>query len=176
MAQRRNVGSDDAEIRRIVVEEVAKQMKPFVETLNKIHDWQLSFWSNGSGRPPGFFQGRMKQDDERNAQVKKDVADQNSKLEPVVAFINEQRILKEHRSRRWKFWWPKIQWALGGFATSLLALVAWLGPHVANVINILWQDYERYHPGLSEQIKKAYTQTKPALQSQQVKAQETAAP
>ena len=176
MAQRRNVGSDDAEIRRIVVEEVAKQMKPFVETLNKIHDWQLSFWSNGSGRPPGFFQSRMKEDDERNAQVKKDLADQNSKLEPVVAYIEDQRALKQHRDERWKFWWPKIQWAIGGLATGLLALTAWIGPHVAHIVGILWQNYEHYHPGLSEQIKKADTQTKPALQSQQVKTQEIAAP
>lgn len=175
MTQRRDAGVDDAELERRIVAEVAKQLKPFLDMLTRAHDWQLSFWSNGSDRPPGFFQSRMKEDDERNRQVKKDLADQNSKLEPIVAFINEQRILKEHRSRRWKFWWPKIQWALGGFATSLLALVAWLGPHVVHVVDILWQDYEHYHPGLSDQIKKAYTGINPAVSSGQ-KPQETAAP
>lgn len=149
------------------MEEVARQLKPFMDTLSKVHDWQLSFWSNGSGRPPGFFQSRMKEDDERNRQVKKDLADQNSKLEPVVAYIEDQRALKQHRDERWKFWWPKIQWAIGGFATGLLALTAWLGPHVAHVVDILWQDYERDHPGLSDQIKKANTPVNPAVSSRQ---------
>lgn len=149
------------------MEEVAKQLKPFLDTLTRVHDWQLSFWSNGSGRPPGFFQSRMKDDDERNARVKKDLADQNSKLEPVVAYIEDQRALKQHRDERWKFWWPKIQWAIGGIATGLLALVAWLGPHVAHVVDILWRDYEHYHPGLSDEIKKADTRIDPAVSSRQ---------
>ena len=56
---------DEAEIRRIVLAAVTAHMKPWGEILKSVHDWQTGFWSNGSGKPLGFFQMRMKADDER---------------------------------------------------------------------------------------------------------------
>ena len=56
-----------------MAQEVADQLKPFIDTLKGVRDWQYSFWSNGSGRPMGFFQMRMKEDDERNRQLKEDL-------------------------------------------------------------------------------------------------------
>lgn len=140
--------TDEAYIRRIVVDEITKHLKP-------MHDWMLGFWSNGSGRPPGFFQMRVKQDDERYERLASETADQSKVLSKVDAYVTEEMTLRKHRAERWKFWWPKIQWLLGGVGIVLLAIVGWVGPHAVKVVDILWQDYLRYHPGLSTDLKKA---------------------
>jgi len=158
---------DEDAIRKMIVAEVAAQLKPFAKMLDELkvitgelRDWQFGFWSNGSGRPPGFFQSRMKEDDKRrqeedtrHAQVKEDLREQNEKLAPLVAYIEEHRILKEHRDARWVRWWPVIKWVGGGIASCLLGLTIWLAPKVVKVGGILWDEYKKYHPEVTQKIR-----------------------
>ena len=51
------------------MDEVSRQMAPMHAILQGLKDavqevktWQFGFWSNGSGRAPGFFQSRIKAD------------------------------------------------------------------------------------------------------------------
>jgi hypothetical protein len=174
VTQRRGL-DDDAQIRSFIVAEVASQLKPFLDTLTKVHDWQISFWSNGNkDLPKGFFQRRMEDDDIRNAQIKADLKKQTEVADELVDYVKQQKFIAEHREKRWKFWWPKIQWALGGLASVILALGAWLGPRAVHVGVILWQDYLKYHPAVSEQIKHADAQPAPAVQSSQQKPSQDA--
>jgi hypothetical protein len=157
----------DRELRSIVEQEVTKQMKPFADQMKKVHDWQLGFWSNGSGRPPGFFQMRMKEDDERNQQVKEDLAKATAVAARLDDFVNEQRILREHRQARWRFWWPIIKWVGGGLGTTVLGLAVWACAHIAPVVRILWEDYLKYHPGVTQQLKNVSADDNPAVVSEE---------
>lgn len=153
------------------MDEVAIQLKSFSETLEGVREWQLAFWSNGVGKVPGFFQTRMKEDDkrreeedERHAQVKEDLKEQNEKLAPVVSYIEEQRILREHRKKRWEFWRP-ILWKVGGsVAGAFVALVIWAAPKVTHISIVLWEDYLKYHPEVTEQLKSVDKQPSPGIQ------------
>ena len=177
MAQRR-VDETDAEIRRLVVAEVAHQLAPFLEKLDKVLNWQLGFWSNGSkDRPPGFFQMRMKEDDLRNEQdaeekkqIKDDLKNQTDITSGLLSFIQDQKTLKEYKQKQWKRWKPIVVWAARGLGAALIALMCWIGPKVPKIIRIgfiLYQDYLKYHPEASDQIKKADVQSSRAVSSTQ---------
>jgi hypothetical protein len=157
---------DDEAIRRIVAAEVNQQLKPFAETLKAVHKWQLSFWSNGSNGPLGFFQMRMREDDERNAQIKDDLKKQNDIADRLDDYIKEQKTLKEHREQRWKTWGPIIKWAGGIMGTAIVGLATWLGPKIVKAANVLIDDYLQHHPSVTEQLKNSSNVNDPTLSSQ----------
>ena len=139
---------DEGEIRGLIVSEVAAQMKPVMAEIAKVHDWQTGFWSNGSGKPPGFFQMRMAEDDKRNA----DVADfiKTARKRQIESENDQKR-----REARWNFWKPIIKKVCGALSAAILALGIWLGPKLVRVTIILWQDYLRSHPDAAQQISTA---------------------
>jgi hypothetical protein len=184
-----NTGRFDEETRMYIMAEIAAQLKPFAKLLDDLkevtgdlRDWQLGFWSNGVGKVPGFFQNRMKEDDkrrqeedDRHAQVKKDLKEQNDRLAPLVAYVEEHRILKEHRQARWEFWWPIIKWVGGGLGLCLLGLATYLGPKIVKAGTIIWDEYEKFHPGVTQKLKDIGTGTDPAYTSRQKQAPQDAA-
>lgn len=140
-------------IRRMVMEEVSEQLKPFKDMLKAVHDWQYSFWSNGSNRPPGFFQMRMKQDDERNRQLKDDLKVQTEVSKEIADFIREEKFRKEQREKSWVFWLPIIKWGGTALGTGILAVLTWIGSQSLPFFRFLWEDYLRYHPAMVEKLK-----------------------
>ncbi len=133
--------------------EVSKQLKP-------IHDWMLGFWSNGSGRPPGYFQMRVKADDERYERLAKEAATQSKALNVMADFIKtsqtRQREAEERqreREERIRFWMPIAKWVLGGIASLLLGLAIWAYHAVAPVVGVLWHDYLQTHPMVVQQLR-----------------------
>jgi hypothetical protein len=160
------LGTDD-EMRRVIVDEVNKQLGPthallrsLGDSVSKVESWQLSFWSNGSGRPPGFFQTRMKQDDERFATLKQENEAQSALLEDVKTYMTESRTVRierekgeKERDERRKTYWA-LAWKIGApIATSLLGLLTWAAAKALPVVKILWEDYLRAHPAVSERLK-----------------------
>ncbi len=148
--------------------EVARQLRPFQDAIDGlrdavtiIHDWQTGFWSNGSGRPPGFFQMRMREDDERNKLIKDDLQKKDEKLDPVVAYIEEQRILKEHRAQVWKVWGPILKWSGGLLCTGIVGVTTWAFPHLIRVGEVLWDDYLKDHPAVVQKLKTTSTDVPP---------------
>lgn len=132
---------DRDEIRRIVMAEVAQQMQPVNELLTKMHDWQLSWWSNGSGRPPGFFQLRMAEDDKRNKIVEDFVKTAQTRQ---IESENDQK----RKERRWKFWWPIVKWVGSGIGAALLLFVTWAAPFVyqfAHDVTGIVQEWHEVH-------------------------------
>ena len=128
------------------MDEVSRQIQP-------IHDWQLAFWSNGSGRPPGFFQTRIKADDERYGRLEKELARQGEIADVMDDFVKtsntRQKENEEHKRKRefrQKLWIPIA-------ATIILGLVGWMYHLCAPVAKILWDDYLKSHPIASEQLK-----------------------
>ena len=126
--------------------EVVAQMKPFSDLLKAVHDWQVGFWSNGSGKPPGFFQMRMLEDDERN--------------EMLVDFVKtaqrrqlESEMAQKQKEKQWAFWLPIAKWTLRGLGAGLIGIGCYVGPKVVKVGTILIQDYMLDHPSVTEQLK-----------------------
>ena len=165
---------DEERLRTLVAAEVTAQMKPVAEMLKAVHEWQLSFWSNGSGRPPGFFQSRMLADDVRNAQTKEELKAATSLAEAAAAnaakvavYINKKQILEEHRAEQWKRVWAFVKWVGPSVGAAFLGLCVWLGPRIVKVGDILVQDYLKYHPAVSEQLKTVSSDPVPAVQSVQ---------
>jgi hypothetical protein len=178
-----NSRPDEEAIRSIVAAEVTAQMKPFAETLSAVHDWQLSFWSNGSGRVPGFFQMRMKEDDARNlkdadekAQIKADLSKTTAMAERMDKYIAEQNTLKQHRKERWEKWWPVVSWVGGGIGVAFLGLCTWLGPKLVRGADVIYEDYLKNHPAVSEKLKTVSSEPKSALQSSEKQPQESRIP
>jgi hypothetical protein len=151
-----SLDKDEAEIRRFIVSEVVSQMKPFADDLKACREWQLSFWSNGVGKVPGFFQLRMQQDDARNAIV-------TDYIRTAQKRQREEEFRKRDRDAQWRFWWPIIKWVGGGLATTFLALAMWLGPKIIRVGTALVEDYLKSHPALTEKLKTGDAQHEPVL-------------
>jgi hypothetical protein len=150
----------EVEIKRLIMAEVSRQMGPVQEVLKKLHEWQLAFWSNGSGRPPGFFQTRIKEDDRRYSEMLDEVSKLTDHKAAVDAFIIELRLAREFREKREdedkqrrKMYWGLV-WKIGGpIGTGLLALLSWGAAKATPVIKILIDDYLQAHPHAMEQIK-----------------------
>lgn len=146
-------GMSEGRIREIVVEEVSKQIRP-------IHDWMLGFWANGSGRPPGYFQMRVKSDDERYARLESETRNQSDTLDILKDFMQEQRLSREAREKaerdrriRHARYWSVAKWALGIVGPALLGLCTLAYQHLAPVLQILWEDYLKAHPAVTTRLK-----------------------
>ena len=148
------------EAKRFIVAEIKRQMEPTHSLLEDLknqgketHEWQLSFWSNGSGRVPGFFQRRMVDDDKWRAQMdthKETVTQLVEDLQKAREFreLREQETKDRHK-RYWSLFW-KIS---GPVATALLGLLTWGAAKAAPVVKILIDDYLKAHPQVTEQLK-----------------------
>jgi hypothetical protein len=160
---------DLTEIQRLVMAEVTRQMGPVQELLKKLHDWQLGFWSNGSkDRPKGFFQMRIESDDRRYQEMVDEVSKLTDHKASVDAFIVELRLAREFREKREaeekerqeiaeqkrvdrrNFWVLKIGIPV---VLGILSLIGVIIKQAAPVVEILWKDYLKAHPAVSEQIK-----------------------
>lgn len=133
--------------------EVSKQIQP-------LHEWMLGFWSNGSGRPPGFFQMRIKADDDRFERLRKETETQSEVLKRLDANMQEiaaqkkaEDERKERMAKRIAFWLPILRLVGSGILAVLLALVGWLGPKAVRIVDVLWEDYMKAHPITEQKIK-----------------------
>lgn len=160
-------GKSDEEIRRFIVAEIASQIKPFSDMLKAMHDWQLGFWSNGSGQPEGFFQRRMREDDARNvkvmdfintAQIRQIEAETRKKIEEENELEAAKiRAVRDKRLAPWR----KLAWG-----AASLVLAGALGLTV-RVIKIIAQDYLESHPRVTEQLKTVVSTTDTGVQSKE---------
>ena len=169
-------GMSDQRVEEIVMRLLSKELEPF-------RDWMLGFWSNGSkDRPLGFFQmrvkaeddrftTRVKQDDERYERLQEETKGQSETLEVVKQFMASQvaarearekaerevaeqkeKEEKEKKERRARNW-AIARWIGGIVGPALLALMAWAYHAMAPVVQILWQDYLKAHPIVMQQLQ-----------------------
>jgi hypothetical protein len=143
----------------MIVMEIQAHLSPIQQALGSFDSWRLRLW-NDNGGPPGYFQTRKIEDDERNEKVM-DFIDTAQKRQ----IESEDR--KKQSEKRWQFWWPIIKWVGGGIATAILGLACWLVPKVVAMEIIVWQDYLKYHPAVTEQLKNVSDQPSPAVSSSQ---------
>ena len=135
------------EIRRLVVDEVAIQLKPFDAKLTKINNGLERIW-NTNGGPPGYLQIRKIEDDAQNLMVTEYIeTEQKRQIEAETR--------QKDREAKWEFWKPIIKKVCGALSAAILALGIWLGPKLVRVTIILWQDYLRSHPDAAQQISTA---------------------
>ena len=86
-------GMNEDRVREIVMGLLSKELEPF-------RNWMLGFWSNGSkDRPPGFFQMRVKADDERYARLEMETKSQSETLKVVEQFMAAQAIRATAREK-----------------------------------------------------------------------------
>lgn len=151
------------EQKRFIVDEVKRQVEPTHTLLQGLKqeaqegkEWRLSFWSNGSGRPPGYFQNRVKSDDERYTALDGKTEAQSVILDEVKCYMIEQRAVRvereraeaERRKRHARYWTvAKV------VATALLGLAGWIATKAIPVAKILIEDYLKEHPYVSEHLK-----------------------
>jgi Fe2+ transport system protein B len=171
-------GMDEKRVREIVEAEVAKQNRPIL-------DWMHGFWSNGSGKPLGFFQmrilqdderfrTRVKADDERYQRLEQETKSQSETLETLKDFMFEQKLSREAREKAEKKaeeerkeseqkkkeriarYWSIAKWAAPVIGSIIVTLAAWIYSAAAPVLKILWEDYLKAHPIVSEQLKQKH--------------------
>jgi hypothetical protein len=161
------MGDGTDNLKGLVMAEVTKQMGPVQDPLKKLHEWQLGFWSNGSkDRPKGFFQMRIEADDRRYQEMVDEVSKLSDHKASVDAFIIELRLAREFREKREKeakdrrnFWILKVGVPV---IVGILGLLGVAIKQAAPVIEILWKDYLKAHPAVSEQLKTSVS-SDPAL-------------
>lgn len=151
----------ESEVKKIVEREISNQLKP-------LHEWQLSFWSNGSGRPLGFFQMRMREDDERyrllikyQEEQKQELMRQSEVADRMDDELKAQANDRTRKKERWDRWWPIAKWVGGGIGTLALGGATWLTIHAVPIAHILWEDYLHYHPSVTQQLKNVGEDVKP---------------
>jgi len=123
-------------VREIVMMEVMRQIQP-------IHDWMLAFWSNGSNRPPGYFQTRVQADDERY-----------------------NRLIESIKSSQ-RFWRGMLLKVAVPLLLGLLSGLGWGIKTVAPTVRILFEEYVRAHPAVEHRIKNEGQVAYPVLSSAQ---------
>ena len=159
------------EAKRFIMEEITRQMEPTHTLLQTLKEWQLAFWSNGSGRPPGFFQSRIQHDDDRYGRLKTESEAQSVVLGDVKSYMIEQRAVRVERERadtdRQKR--HARYWMIGKIAAGLLGTaLAWGAKEAYPVVKILIEDYLHSHPYVSEKLKnKAANQLDPVYANRQ---------
>lgn len=149
------------EAKRYIMAEVTRQVQPMHDLLQSVKEWQLSFWSNGSGRPPGFFQNRMKEDDHWRAEITGKVEDLNTHKATVDLFINELRLSRkfleekemEAKERR-RFYLLKVALPI---VLGILSIVGIIVKQAVPVVKIIWDNYLHSHPVVSEQLQELST-------------------
>ena len=160
------------EQKRFIVDEVKRQVEPTHTLLQKLSEWQLAFWSNGSGRPPGFFQSRIKEDDHRYKELDDKTDAQNVVLDDVKCFMIEQRAVRvereraeaERRKRHARYWTVAKVVA----TAPVLGLAGWIVTKAIPVAKILIEDYLKAHPYVSERLKnRSSVESSPVLSSTQ---------
>lgn len=156
--------------------EVAKQLEPMHTLLTSVKDWQLSFWSNGSGRPPGFFQTRMKEDDAWRSDISTKVENLNNHKDVVDKFITELRLAREFRELREKEAKERRRFYLLKVALPIvLAILSVIGIAVKQtvpVVKIIWENYLHSHPVVGEELQKMSQQSSVEDVAQTLSAQE----
>jgi hypothetical protein len=159
------------EAKRYIDMEIKRQMEPTLTLLQELkkqgsetHEWLLGFWANGSGRPEGLFQRRMKDDDKWRAQMeehKETVTQLVSDLCKAREFREKREAEEKERqeeekrlkAERKKFW-ISVFWRVG--LPAILGIFGLIGTGIvraAPVVKILIDDYLQAHPRVSEQLK-----------------------
>ena len=155
------------------MEEITRQLQPtltlfgsFEKALKDLHEWQLGFWSNGSGRPPGQFQTRIKQDDERYHRLETETKGQSLILTEVRDFMIGQVEARKAREEAEQKHAERVRkavlvakWAAG----AIFALLSWGAAKAIPVVKILVDDYLRAHPYVSKQLRDKASNDGPAL-------------
>ena len=141
--------------------EVASQLKPFKDTLDALHEWQLAFWSNGSGRiEKGFFQRRMEEDDRRNAQIKEDLKTANDTIVPLVAYVTRQNVRQQLKDEFWRKYGPAIKWIGGTIGTAIVGLCLTYGIPAIKATWAIYQDYTQRHQIKTSDMPPGYVSPK----------------
>lgn len=78
--------------RETAMDEADRIVKP-------VHEWQLAFWSNGSGRPPGHFQSRCESDDRRYSRLEAETRKQSDILTKLDRYVTAEEIKEEQRKQ-----------------------------------------------------------------------------
>jgi hypothetical protein len=121
---------------------LAKQDK----ALALAHEWQLSLFANGSGRPPGFFDVRVKADDA----WRKEIREKLEKQEELGVHVEEMRKLlaaQLARSEEKKARNSKVAWWFAGVTGSVLsAALIFAGSQLYKVASIMWDSYRKVDP------------------------------
>lgn len=132
-------GSGEVEELRRQLVEVKDAVKDLTREAGDNRDWRLGFWSNGSGRPEGFFQMRIKADDKRYEDLLGDVRILKGGMKTL---LDAQKLAVARRGI-WT-WWAKYV-----LAPVLVAVLLGIGAatyRLVPVIETLWDDYMEYHP------------------------------
>jgi hypothetical protein len=157
--ERRRKGEESLEA--LVMAEVNKQIEPVKKLLTELHEWQLAFWANGSGRVPGFFQRRIQDDDRWRATVD----DHKTKVDTLIYDLCKAREFREKREEEEKVqrqkrhdFWISIFWKVGlPIALGICSIVGTGIVKATPIIKILWEDYLRAHPAVTQQMKNITT-------------------
>ena len=145
--------SDD--IRRIIVEEVNNHLGPIATKVDRLDVRMRSLYSNGSGGPPGYLEMARAQDDERYQRL--------------------FNIVEEMKEQRKKLWAAvlHIGWKVAiAVLSALAALTGWAYHDAVPVMKILWEDYQKAHPAVTEKLKNRSGIPDPAVSSNQTAGSE----
>lgn len=141
----------EEKIRELVVQEVSRHISP-------LREWMYAFYSNGDKtRPPGFFQMRIKADDERYEHLMDVQSDQTNALKEVASYVEDQKLrqkIDQERKAKWekriKFWLPIVKIVVPAMLGGALTLGTWGLAKAIPVMRSLWGDYLRSHPSLMD--------------------------
>jgi hypothetical protein len=148
---------DESEIRRIVVVEIQNHLGPMGQKVDKLDRTLRSLYSNGSGGPPGYLETARKEDDERYERLFRSFKELEGNKEVVNTFILLAKD-REERQKRYRQMIVKVGWKVcAGVLSAFLILAGWAYREASPVVKILWNDYLKYHPSVSEEIKNIST-------------------
>lgn len=165
-----NGGVSDAQtalIKQLVSEEVRRQMDtlipreitPMRTTLDRLDRTVRSFYSNGSGGPPGALEIWRKEDQETFAELKESAKVSAANNDTFLKFISryDEREARKKQLRQFLIKWGwKAAVAIAG---GVFWLGSWTFHQVYPVIHAVWQEYEKNHPAVSREIESHRSQS-----------------
>ena len=120
--------------------------------LNELHvmaredrEWRLSFWSNGSNRPLGFFQHRIQHDNARYGKLAETMA---TVIEGQASNASHLKLLVDREMQaagRRKGWLMWARYVILPIVLLVLSGIGWTIKEVAPVWMSVMEDYAHVH-------------------------------
>ena len=141
-------------MRMVAIAVFNELIHPIRTDIGNIGSRLRSLYSNGSGGPPGYLETAREQDDERFAALFDMASESKTFAETVKNFINEENKRRAHRQTRVTQAIKVARWALPGVFAAMLTVAGFAYHAITPVAKVLWEDYLRAHPEVTEQLKK----------------------
>lgn len=128
------------------------QMQPIQKQVADVAARLRSFYSNGSGGPPGALEIWREEDNKRFETLFATAEESKELAITVKDFIKDELKRREARKQRIASAIAASKVLLPIIGSALLAVAGFLYHAAAPVVKVLWEEYLKAHPSVSQRL------------------------